>query len=157
MINGSSLTCHHLPAPECVCVCKLESRASMCVYYLYTYRELCACVCVCGSVSVSLTDPRDPPLSQLAPTPVSRRQLNLRPRGQSCGRKQTHLRQWELCGGMTYVPTCQTGLPGFDSPGCAAAPPVRYVPAHLSSSCLQQSVGFSSFLQAAPMKSKSMS
>lgn len=53
--------------------------------------------------------------------------IKRRPGGQSSGRKQTHLRQSGLCGGMTYAPTCQPGLAGFDSPGAAAAPPVHYV------------------------------
>lgn len=57
----------------------------------------------------------------------SRLQLNIHPRGQLSGRKQTHLWWPGLCGGMTYAPTCQMSLARFDSPGRVAPLPVHYV------------------------------
>lgn len=117
-------------------------------FYLSPHRSHSACVQICVQMHVQVSENRHisvltcisvylshwPKWSSTISTGAnsgSRLQLNLRPRGQSPGRKQTHLRQPGHCGGMTYAPTCQTGLAGFDSLGCVAAPPVHYVLAHL--------------------------
>lgn len=124
-----------------LCVCRFVPHActvEICVYvrvlrvFLRSYAALC--------VYQEPTGPHRatwPSAISTGANSGSRRQLNLHPRGQSSGRKQMHLRQSRLCGEMTYAPTCQIGLAGFDSWGYVAAPPVHYVLVLICTSLLQ--------------------
>lgn len=80
----------------------------------------------CASISGDLVWLNNSLLSQQSSTLEPRWQLNLYPRGQSSGRRQTHPWLPGLWGGMTRAPTCHMGLTRFDSWGRVGAPPVHY-------------------------------
>lgn len=137
MINGSSVTCHHLPAGVCVpgCVTCLYCM-QLCAFLKQIHTQMCVCihrlVCPCLVMCVCQKPhwphrPAWPSTISTGANSGSRLQLNIHPRGQLSGRKQTHLWWPGLCGGMTYAPTCQMSLARFDSPGRVAPLPVHYV------------------------------